>query len=111
MPLALLACLLLSAPLADAAQLLQVRGATQLQVGDRNRHYQVDLACVQVSPAVDAEAASWLKHELPRGTKLNIRPLHAEGEELSARVIRLDNGQDLGEALIQAGLAQAHPCG
>ncbi|MFN7899845.1 MAG: nuclease [Synechococcaceae cyanobacterium] len=110
--LALLVGLWLLAPVqVNAAELLQVRGATQLQVGDRNRSYQVDLACIRVEPSDRAAATTWLKRELPRGTKLNIRPLQAEAEALSARVIRLDKDQDLGEALIQAGLAQADPCG
>ncbi|MFM8277544.1 MAG: nuclease [Cyanobium sp.] len=110
--LALLSSLLLlwSAPL-DAAELLQVRGPTQLQVGDRNRFYPVDLACIQVPQATHAQATNWLKQQLPRGTKLNLRPIQVQGDALIARVMRLDNGQDLSEALIQAGLAQAGPCG
>ena len=102
--------LLLPAP-AHAAELLQVRDATQLQVGDRNRAYRVDLACVYIASADRAAATSWLKRQLPRGTKLNLQPLQAEGEDLTARVYRLDDGLDLGEGLIQAGLAQAEPCG
>ena len=94
----------------DAAELLQVRGPTQLQVGDRNRFYQVELACIQVPQAARAQATNWLKQQLPRGTRLNLRPIQAQGEALTARVMRLDNGQDLSEALIQAGLAQADPC-
>ena len=35
---------------AFAAEVLQVRSATLLQVGDRNRNYSVQLACVQVDP-------------------------------------------------------------
>lgn len=44
--------------LTQAAEVLQVREATLLQVGDRNRNYSVRLACIEVSPPT-SWAMSW----------------------------------------------------
>ena len=46
-----LALLLGAATGAAAAEVLQVRTATLLQVGDQNRSYSVALACVDLAPA------------------------------------------------------------
>jgi hypothetical protein len=70
----LLMCTLAPAP-AEAAEVLQVRGATLLQVGDQNRSYPVRLGCVQVDPADGAAATAWLREALPRRTRVNLRPL------------------------------------
>jgi hypothetical protein len=97
----LLMCTLAPAP-AEAAEVLQVRGATLLQVGDQNRSYPVRLGCVQVEPA---DGAAWLREALPRRTRVNLRPLGLADGTLLARVTVLSSGIDLGTGLQQAGLA------
>jgi hypothetical protein len=47
----LMACmLLLGAASVQAAEVLQVRSGTVLQVGDHNRTYTVELACLTIPP-------------------------------------------------------------
>ena len=90
-----------------AAELLQVRTATLLQIGDRNRNYAVELACIGVEPADQAAAMAWLRQELPRRTRVNLRPYGQQGGLLLARVSRLEGELDMGNGLIAAGLAHA----
>ena len=90
-----------------AAEVLQVRTATLLQIGDGNRNYAVELACIGVDPADQAAAMAWLRQELPRRTRVNLRPYGERGGLLLAGVSRLDGDRDMGAGLIAAGLA--HP--
>ena len=58
--------LLVQPMLTLAAEVLQVREATLLQVGDRNRNYSIRLACIEVSPDDQQLAIDWLRQALPR---------------------------------------------
>ncbi len=99
--------------MAAAAELLQVRGATLLQLGDQNRSYTVRLACVSVAEAQQTEAVAWLRQAAPRHTRVNLRPMGQSQGVLLARVQTLAGpqnrsaGTDLGSGLIAAGLAEA----
>ena len=98
---------------AQAAEVLQVRSGTLLQVGDHNRTYSVELACLAVAPDQQPAAAAWLRQQLPRRTRVNLRPLGSRDGLLLARVQRLESGEaaplDLGAGLVDAGLAAALP--
>ena len=99
--------LLLVQPLQSvAAEVLQVRSATLLQVGDRNRNYTVQLACVDVAVDDQQRAQDWLRAELPRRRRVNLRPEGSADGVLIARVTPLGDELDLGAALIQEGFAQ-----
>jgi hypothetical protein len=95
----------------DAAEVLQVRSGTLLQVGDQNRSYSVELACLSLPADGDAAAVAWLRHELPRRTRVNLRPISSHDGTLVARVQPLGNpaGPDLSAGLIAAGLAAPLP--
>ena len=88
---------------AEAAEVLQVRSATLLQVGDQNRSYGVELACIALPEAQQAAATTWLRRELPRRTRVNLRPQGSDQGVLLARVVRLDRGSDLSSDLVDAG--------
>ncbi len=116
--LALLLCLglslLLWTPAAQAAEVLQVRSGNLLQVGDHNRTYTVELACLTIPEGGEAVAADWLRQGLPRRTRVNLRPTGNHDGTLVARVQPLNgaylngadrNGMDLSDGLISAGLA------
>jgi hypothetical protein len=90
---------------AAAAEVLQVRNATLLQVGDSNRSYTVELACIQVAPEQEQQAVAWLRQQLPRRTRVNLRPLGSHDGILLARVQKLGEASDLGTGLIAAGVA------
>jgi hypothetical protein len=93
----------------EAAEVLQVRSGSLLQVGDHNRTYSVELACLAISPDDDAAAAAWLRSTLPRRTRVNLRPVGNREGMLLARVSRLNGTEassaDLSDGLIAAGLA------
>lgn len=91
---------------AAAAEVLQVRTPSLLQVGDHNRTYTVRLACVAVDPASQAEALAWLKQELPRRRRVNLRPEGSDDGVLLARVTPLGNATDLSEGLVAAGFGR-----
>lgn len=93
----------------DAAEVLQVRDATLLQVGDQNRSYAVRLGCVAVNSDHAPAAADWLRQQLPRRTRVNLRPLGSVDGVLLARVKLLSTGDDLGSGLVAAGLAYQLP--
>jgi hypothetical protein len=59
----LMACRLAVAPVA-AAEVLQVRGPSLLQLGDGNRSYAVELACVHVPLDSQQQAMAWLRQQL-----------------------------------------------
>lgn len=93
--------------LTQAAEVLQVREATLLQVGDRNRNYSVRLACIDVSPDDQQQAVAWLRQALPRRRRVNLRPEGTVDGLLLARVTPIGDEQDLGAALVDEGLAQS----
>jgi endonuclease YncB( thermonuclease family) len=91
---------------AAAAEVLQVRTPSLLQVGDHNRTYTVRLACVAVDPASEAEALAWLKQELPRRRRVNLRPEGSDDGVLLARVTPLGEERDLSQGLVAAGFGR-----
>ncbi len=88
-----------------AAEILQVRSSTELQIGDRNRSYTVKLACIEVKPENELLTISWLKSNLKRRKRVNLKPEGSTNGMLLARVMTLDSKRELNESLIQEGLA------
>jgi hypothetical protein len=101
----LVTVLLWSPAPAAAAEVLQVRSATVLQVGDGNRNYTVELACIRVDQAQEQASIDWLRHELPRRSRVNLRPMGQDNGVLMAKVQKLGESQDLASGLVAAGLA------
>ncbi len=88
-----------------AAEVLQVRSSTLLQVGDRNRNYSIRLACIKVNPEDEAAAVDLVKKVVPRRKRVNLRPEGNQDGVLIARVTPLGTDQDLGDSLVSNGLA------
>ena len=99
-----LSLLLLAAPV-NAAEVLQVRSSSLLQVGDRNRTYTVVLACAAVDPVLEDEAVRWLRDQLPRRRRVNLRPVGSLDGQLLAMVTPLGEPTDLSTGLVAASLA------
>ena len=95
---------------AMAAEIMSVRSATLLQIGDQNRSYGIELACLSVPESSQQEALGWMQKHGPRGTKVNLRPISNHDGMLVAKVRVLKTGQDLGEAMVAEGLASPIPC-
>lgn len=93
-----------------AAEILGVPSPTRLRVGDQNRGYLVELACVSVAEANSPAALEWLRRQASRGTRVNLRPLGEHDGVLVAQVRILSSGLDLGEGLVARGWAVATPC-
>lgn len=105
--LVLLVPLVCLAPAAvAAAEVLQVRSASLLQIGDSNRSYTVELACMTPIAGQEPQAISWLRQQLPRRSRVNLRPLGNRDGILLARVQKIGTPEDVSSGLIQAGLAR-----
>ena len=88
-----------------AAEILQVTSSSVLLVGDHNRTYTVKLACTEISPDLEEKSVKWLKKQLPRHTKVNLKPKGSVDGTLVAKVIPFDTKVDISEKYINEGLA------
>ena len=93
-------------PEAYAAEILQVSSSSVLLIGDHNRTYTVKLACTEISPDLEEKSIEWLKKQLPRHTKINLRPKGSIDGVLVAKVIPFDSNIDITEKYINEGLAK-----
>ena len=89
----------------DAAEILQVSSSSILLIGDNNRTYTVQIACTEISPELEEKSVSWLKKELPRHTKVNLKPKGSVNGVLVAKVIPFNSDFDITEKYINEGLA------
>ncbi len=89
----------------DAAEILQVTSSSVLLIGDHNRTYTVKLACTEINPDLEEESVNWLKKQLPRHTKVNLKPKGSVDGILVAKVIPFDSNIDIAEKYINEGLA------
>ena len=89
----------------DSAEILQVTSSSVLLVGDNNRTYTVKLACMEIDPDLEEKSINWLKKQLPRHTKVNLRPKGSVDGVLVAKVIPFDSNIDIAEKYINEGLA------
>ena len=90
----------------DAAEILQVTSSTVLLIGDHNRTYTVKLACTEVSPDLEDKSIDWLRRQLPRHTKVNLKPEGSVDGVLIARVIPFKSSIDINDKYINEGLAE-----
>ena len=90
----------------DAAEILQVTNSSVLLIGDNNRTYTVQLACTEISPDLEEKSVKWLRKQLPRHTKVNLKPKGSIDGILVAKVIPFDSNIDINEKYINEGLAK-----
>ncbi len=89
-----------------AAEVLQVSSSSVLLIGDHNRTYTVKIACANISPDLEEKSISWLKKQLPRHTKVNLKPKGSIDGMLVARVIPFHSDVDITDKYISVGLAE-----
>ena len=89
-----------------AAEILQVSNSSVLLIGDNNRTYTVKIACTEISPDYEEKSLEWLKRQLPRHTKVNLRPKGSIDGVLVARVIPINSDIDISEKYINEGFAK-----
>ena len=90
----------------NAAEILQVSSSSVLLIGDNNRTYTVKIACTEISPDLEERSINWLKKQLPRHTKVNLKPKGSIDGVLVARVIPFNSNIDISEKYINEGLAK-----
>ena len=88
-----------------AAEILQVSSSSVLLIGDNNRTYTVKIACAEISPDLEERSLNWLRKELPRHTKVNLKPKGSLDGLLVAKVITLNSNIDITEKYLNEGLA------
>ena len=88
-----------------AAEILQVSSSSVLLIGDHNRTYTVKLACTEITPNLEEKSVKWLKEQLPRHTKVNLKPKGSIDGVLVAKVIPFNSDIDINEKYIKEGLA------
>ena len=89
----------------DAAEILQVTSSSVLLIGDHNRTYTVKIACTEISPDLEEKSVNWLKKQLPRHTKVNLKPKGIVDGVLVAKVIPFKSNMDITEQYFNEGLA------
>ena len=90
----------------NAAEILQVSSSSMLIIGDNNRNYTVKIACIEVSPELEEKSANWLKKQLPRHKKVNLKPKGTENGVLIAKIIPFNSNIDISDKYIKEGLAK-----
>ena len=90
---------------AFSAEVLQVSSSSILLIGDHNRTYTVKIACAEISSDLEQRSFEWLKTQLPRHTKVNLKPKESVEGVLVAKVIPIKSNIDITEKYINEGLA------
>tara|TARA_Y100001968_G_scaffold266312_1_gene255761 strand:- start:182 stop:529 length:348 start_codon:yes stop_codon:yes gene_type:complete len=89
----------------NSAEIMQVSSSSVLLIGDNNRTYTVKIACTEISPELEEKSVNWLKKQLPRHTKVNLKPKGLVDGVLVAKVIPFNSNIDITEKYINEGLA------
>ena len=89
----------------NAAEILQISSSSILLIGDNNRTFTVKIACTEITPELEEKSVAWLKKQLPRHTKVNLKPKGSVDGVLVAKVIPFDSDIDITEKYINEGLA------
>ena len=82
-----------------AAELLQIKDANTILVGDQNRSLYLSLYCVDINQNEMENATKILKRNFPRGTKVKIKPYGSNGSRLLAKIFRVDDETEMTELL------------
>jgi len=88
------------------AEILQVSSSSILLIGDNNRTYTVKIACTEINPESEEISYNWLKKQLPRHTKVNLKPKGSIDGILLAKVIPFNSNIDIAEKYVNEGLAK-----
>tara|TARA_B100000700_G_C14227636_1_gene482196 strand:- start:120 stop:464 length:345 start_codon:yes stop_codon:yes gene_type:complete len=103
--IALLLILCFSLPFTiNAAEVLQVSNSSSLIIGDQNRNYTIKLACLDVKEENEYSVINFLNSELPRHTKINLRPRGSIEGVLIAQVIKIASEEDIASEIVSKGL-------
>ena len=88
-----------------AAEILQISSSNVVLIGDNNRTYTVKIACTEISSDLEEKSVVWLKKQLPRHTKVNLKPKGSLDGVLVAKIIPFNSNTDITEKYVNEGLA------
>ncbi len=91
---------------ARPAEILQINSANTLTIGDNNRTYKVQIACLEVDSSKEGDTVNWLRKNLPRKTKVNIKPRGFKDGTLIASLVEIKSNQDIAESLEEKDLGR-----
>ncbi len=90
-----------------AAEIMQVTDSSTLLIGDQNRTYTVKIACLEVDPSKEDSIINFLKSDLPRHSRVNLKPKGSEQGVLISKVILLGTNDDIGSKIVSKGWAKS----
>ncbi len=90
----------------SSAEVFQVSSSSLLKIGDQNRIYNVQIACIEVTSENEDLAIKWLRKELPRHSKVNLKPVGYKEGVLLAKVIKLGSDSDIAKTMELEGLSK-----
>ena len=101
----IIVCLVVLNPvLVHSAEILQIKSANTILVGDQNRNLTIGLFCVDVNENDELEATNLLKSEFPRGSKVKIKPFGFNENILLAKVFNINGTKEMTELLVSKDL-------
>ena len=89
----------------NSAEILQINSPKKILIGDLNRNLEINLFCVEVNKENELMAINILKKNFPRGTKVKIKPFGINGNNLLAKVYKLNENIEMSELLISNNLS------
>ena len=84
----------------NAAEVLQITNSSTLLIGDQNRNYTVKIACLDLDPSKESYIIDYLKSELPRRSRVNLKPKGSQDGVLIAKIISIENNIDVGDMIV-----------
>ena len=103
----IIACLIFLNPvIVNSAEILQIKSANTILVGDQNRNLTIGLFCVDVNENDELEATNLLKSEFPRGSKVKIKPFGFKENVLLAKVFNIKGTKEMTALLVSKDLTR-----
>ena len=90
-----------------AAEILQIKNANTLLVGDNNRTYTIRISCLDFESENKESIYELIKNELPRHSRINIRPIGSEEGILLAKVFSIGSKTEISHIIEGKGLGHS----
>ena len=87
-----------------AAEVLQIQNANTLLVGDNNRTYTIRISCLKFESEDKESIYQAIKNELPRHSRINIRPIGSDEGILLAKVFSIGSETEISQIIESKGL-------
>ena len=92
----------------NAAEVLQITNSSTILIGDQNRNYTVEIACLDLEPSKESSVIDYLKSELPRHSRVNLKPKGFQDGVLIAKIISIENNIDIGDMIVSKKWAKSN---